>query len=108
MKRNSIEIMRTYIGKRNSNKIKSIWATTAQLFEKYWFHFFLVVFFKQNTSRYQVPLTELCYLEEERYISRAFLNYDVIFYTFQDIKDYLKNLSTRKRVSYNCKYFNEY
>ena len=60
--------------------------------------------FKQNTSRnHWVPLTELwelcewkqCYLEKEKNISRAFLNYDVIFYTFQDIKDYLKKLSMR-------------
>ena len=29
-------------------------------------------------------------------ISRAFLNYDVIFYAFRDIKDHLKNFSTRK------------
>ena len=29
-------------------------------------------------------------------ISRAFLNYDAIFYAFRDIKDYLKNFSTRK------------
>ena len=27
-----------------------------------------------------------------------FLNYDVIFYTFLDIKDYLKNLSTTQVV----------
>ena len=45
---------------------------------------------------------------KQKYISRALLSYDVIFYTFQDIKDYLKNLSMRKVVSYNCKYFNEH
>ena len=42
------------------------------------------------------------------YISRAFLNYDVIFCTVRDIKDYLKNLSMRKVVLYNCKYFDEF
>ena len=48
------------------------------------------------------------YLEKERYIFRAFLNFDVILYIFRDIKEYLKNLFTRKVVLYNCKYFNEY
>ena len=38
----------------------------------------------------------------------AFLNDDIILYTFQDIKDVLKNLFKRKVVLYNCKYFNEY
>ena len=38
-------------------------------------------------------MNEISYLEEEKHISKAFLNYDVIFYTFRDIKDYLKNLS---------------
>ena len=41
------------------------------------------------------------------YISRAFFNY-VIFYTFQDTKGYLKNLSMRKVILYNSKNFNEY
>ena len=47
-------------------------------------------------------------IEKERYISRALLNYDVVFDTFQDIKDYLKNFFMRIIVLYNCKYFNEY
>ena len=63
--------------------------------------------FKQNASRIQLPVTELqelCeweqyYLQKERYISRAFSNYDVVFHTFRDIKDYLKNMSTSNEVS---------
>ena len=47
-------------------------------------------------------------IEKERYISRALLNYDVVFDTFQDIKDYLKSFFMRIIVLYNCKYFNEY
>ena len=35
------------------------------------------------------------------------MNCDVIFHTFRDIKDYLKNLSTIKVVLYNCNCFNE-
>ena len=48
------------------------------------------------------------YLEKEKFISRVFLNYEVIFDTSQDTKDYLQNLSVRELVLYNCKYFNEY
>ena len=47
------------------------------------------------------------YLEKEKFISRVFLNYEVIFDTSQDTKDYLQNLSVREIVLYNCKYFNE-
>ena len=42
---------------------------------------------------------------KEGCIFRAFFNYDVIFYIFRDIEDYLKNLSTRKVVLYNCKLY---
>ena len=77
---------------------------------------FLHSVFKQTTSRNPAPLTELqelceweqCYLGKEIYIAKAFLNYDVISYTFRDIKDDLKNLSTRKVVLTKCKYINEY
>ena len=39
---------------------------------------------------------------------KFFLNYDTIFHTFWVLKDYLKNLSMRKVVWYNWKYFNEW
>ena len=34
-KRNSIEITQTYVGRKNCNKIKKIWATAVHFFEKY-------------------------------------------------------------------------
>ena len=66
-----------------------------------------------RSSKYEQQLQELCewersYLEKERYISRTFLNYKVVYTTFWDIKDYLKNLSSKKVVLYNCQYLNEY
>ena len=47
-KRDSMEITETYIVRKNCNKIKYIWATAVQFFEKYWFRFFSVLIFKQT------------------------------------------------------------
>ena len=58
-KQNSIEITKTYAGRKNCNKIKQIRATAVKFFEKYWFRFFSVVFFKQNASSNRVTVTEL-------------------------------------------------
>ena len=46
--------------------------------------------------------------QKKKDITLTFFNHDIIFYTFRDIKHYLKNLSSRKVVLYNRKYFNEY
>ena len=46
---------------------------------------------------------EQCYIEKERYISRA-INYDISLSAFRDIKYYLTNLTIRKVALYNCKY----
>lgn len=47
---------------------------------------------------------EQCYIEKERYISRAInydMNYDISFSAFRDIKYYLTNLTIRKVALYN-------
>ena len=46
--------------------------------------------------------------KKDMIIILTFFNHDIIFYTFRDIKHYFENLSSRKVVLYNCKYFNQY
>ena len=53
-----------------------------------------IEFLRQN---YNSSVDENNVIQKKKDISlEFFLNYDIIFYTFQDIKDYLKNLSTGK------------